>query len=48
MFSESEDEMCTPPEIMEKAKIATNNLLPKKFRDRYECLSKIYELERKK
>jgi hypothetical protein len=36
-----------PPEIMEKAKIATNNLLPKKFRDRYECLSKIYELERK-
>jgi hypothetical protein len=37
----------TPSEIIEKAKIATNNLLPKKFCDKYECLSKIYELERK-
>jgi hypothetical protein len=37
-----------PPEIMEMPKIPTNNLLPKKFRDRYECLSNIYELERKK
>jgi hypothetical protein len=43
MFRESEDEMRTPAEIMEMLKIATNNLLPKKFRDRYECLSNIYE-----
>jgi hypothetical protein len=28
-FSESEDEICPPPQIME---IAVNNLLPKKFR----------------
>jgi hypothetical protein len=47
MFRASEDEMRTPPEIMEMLKIPTNNLLPKKFRDRYECLSNIYELERK-
>jgi hypothetical protein len=47
MFSASEDEMRTPPEIMEMLKIPTSNLLPKKFRDRYECLSNIYELERK-
>jgi hypothetical protein len=47
MVSASEDEMRTPPEIMEILKIPTNNLVPTKFRDRYECLSKIYELERK-
>jgi hypothetical protein len=47
MLSTSEDEMRTPPEIMEMLKIPTNNLLPKKFPDRYECLSNIYELERK-
>jgi hypothetical protein len=44
MFSASEDEMRTPPEML---KIPTNNLLPKKSSDRYECLSNIYELERK-
>jgi hypothetical protein len=47
MFSASEDDMRRPPEIMEMLKIPTNNLMPKKFRDRYECLSNIYELERK-
>jgi hypothetical protein len=47
MSSASEDETRTPPEIMKMLKIPTNNLLPKKFRDRYESLSNIYELERK-
>lgn len=38
MASDSEEDMCTPPEISEKAKTATNDLLPEKSRERYELV----------
>ncbi|KAJ3655680.1 hypothetical protein Zmor_014801 [Zophobas morio] len=38
MSSDSDELMCTPPEIIEKAKTAIENLLPKKSRDRYETV----------
>ncbi|KAJ3665542.1 hypothetical protein Zmor_001033 [Zophobas morio] len=38
MSSDSDELMCTPPEIIEKAKTAIENLLPAKSRDRYETV----------
>lgn len=39
--SDSDDELlCTPPEIIEQAKIATDNLLPTRSRERYEIIYK--------
>src|SRR3978361_59510 len=39
--SSSDDDdglICTPPEIIEQAKIATDNLLPTRSRERYEII----------
>ena len=38
MSSDSDELMCTPPEIIEKAKTAIDNLLPRKSRERYEIV----------
>jgi hypothetical protein len=41
MSSDSDEViLCTPPHITEKAKEATNNLLPKKSRERYDIVYK--------
>lgn len=39
-MSSDSDPSCTPPEILEKAQGATNNLLPAKSRERYEIVYK--------